>query len=103
METDENTLLYRNVTLDMVSRKARIKGVVIFLRNKEYSLLEYFMRNCNKVLTRTRLLEEVWDRNIFCPTNTIDVHVSSLRRKLKKHLRFELIKTIHCIGYRFGD
>ena len=103
MEIDENNLLYRNVALDILSRKARIKGVVIVLRNKEYSLLEYFMRNCNRVLTRTRLLEDVWDRNIFCPTNTVDVHVSSLRRKLKKYLRFELIKTVHCIGYRFGD
>jgi len=103
MEIDENHLLYRNVTLDTISRKARVKGIIIILRNKEYSLLEYFMRNCNRVLTRTRLLEDVWDRNIFCSTNTVDVHVSSLRKKLKKHLKFELIKTVHCIGYLFGD
>lgn len=103
METDEEMLLYRNVSLDALSRVARVKGVKIILRNKEYSLLEYFMKNCNKVLTRTRLLEDVWDRNIFCSTNTVDVHVSSLRRKLKKYLKFELIKTVHCIGYRFGD
>jgi len=102
METDEE-LFYRSVSLNLSSRKALVKGCVIVLRNKEYSLLEYFMKNCNKVLTRTRLLEDVWDRNIFCSTNTVDVHVSSLRRKLKKYLKIDLIQTIHCIGYRFGD
>ncbi|MDD3861414.1 MAG: winged helix-turn-helix domain-containing protein [Candidatus Gracilibacteria bacterium] len=103
MEDEERVLLYRNISLDLVSRKALIKGSTISLRNKEYSLLEYFMRNSNRVLTRTRLLEDVWDRNIFCSTNTVDVHVSSLRRKFKKYIKFEIIKTIHCIGYRFGD
>lgn len=103
MRADEELLLYRSVSLNLASRKALIKGSKIVLRNKEYSLLEYFIKNCDKVLTRTRLLEDVWDRNIFCSTNTVDVHVSSLRRKLKRYLKVDLIQTIHCIGYRFGD
>ena len=59
------------------------------------------MENIGKVITRARLLEEVWDRNIFCITNTVDVHVSKLRQKLNKHLDQDVIKTIHCVGYIF--
>ena len=63
--------------------------------------MEYFLRNTGKVLSRTQLLEDVWDRNICWPTNTIDVHVSALRQKLKKYLSYDPIKTIHSIGYMF--
>lgn len=89
--------------LNVKARKLFVKDKVIYLRNKEYTLLEFFMRNCGRVVTRTTILEEVWDRNITCPTNTIDVHVSTLRRKLKKYLNGDPIKTVHCIGYFFGD
>jgi len=103
MEDENEILSYKDVKLYTRSRKVTFQNSVIRLRNKEYSLLEYFLRNCGKVVTRTRLLEEVWDRNITCPTNTVDVHVSSLRRKFKKYFIFGPIKTVHCVGYFFGD
>ena len=74
---------FKSFTLDLVSRKLFVSGKYIYLRNKEFSLLEYFIKNIGKVLSRTRILEEVWDRNILCPTNTVYVHVSSLRKKIK--------------------
>ncbi len=83
------------------SRKFFIKNNAISLKNKEFTLMKYFMKNIGKVITRARLLEEVWDRNIFCITNTVDVHVSKLRQKLNKHLDQDVIKTIHCVGYIF--
>jgi DNA-binding response OmpR family regulator len=63
--------------------------------------MEYFMRNAGRVLSRTQILEDVWDRNIFCPTNTVDVHVSSLRTKLSAYNCDSFIKTVHCVGYIF--
>jgi DNA-binding response OmpR family regulator len=103
MDDMNEILSYGDMRVYTGSRRVMIRNSVIRLRNKEYSLLEYFLRNCGKVLTRTRLLEEVWDRNITCPTNTVDVHISSLRRKFKKHFIFAPIKTVHCVGYFFGD
>lgn len=85
--------------LDPNGRKLAIGKKAVPLRNMEYALMEYFMNHAGKVLNRTQLLEDVWDRNIFCSTNTIDVHVSMLRQKLHPHVRRDIIKTIHCIGY----
>ncbi len=87
--------------LDPISRKLFISGKYIYLRNKEFSLLEYFMKNMGRVLSRTLILEEVWDRNILCPTNTVDVHVSSLRKKIKLPEDTDFIKTVPCVGYIF--
>lgn len=90
-----------NLKLDPKSRKVFIYDNVIPLRNKEFVLLAYFIRNVGKVLSRTQILEDVWDQNITCSTNTVDVHISSLRYKLRKHHHDRLIKTVHCIGYMF--
>ncbi|OGJ41978.1 hypothetical protein A3I58_00185 [Candidatus Peregrinibacteria bacterium RIFCSPLOWO2_02_FULL_39_10] len=90
-----------HLKIDMLTRRFFVGSNSIFLRNKEFSLITYFVKNMGRVVSRTQILEEVWDRNIFCPTNTVDVHVSSLRRKIKKHLKHDLIKTVHCVGYIF--
>ena len=95
-------MIYSNIKINPNTREVAMNKTVIFLRNKEFTLLEYFIRNAGQVLTRTRIMEEVWDRNICCPTNTIDVHVSKLRKKLDKYSGIKLIKTIHCVGYLFG-
>lgn len=89
------------LVINLSSRRVVVREDVVVLRNKEFSLLEYFVKNLGIVLSRTQLLEEVWDRNICCATNTVDVHVSSLRRIFLKHLGANPIKTIHCIGYMF--
>jgi len=92
-------VIHGDIKLDIFARRLFINSRLVYLRNKEFSLLEYFIRNCGRVVSRTQILEEVWDRNIFCPTNTVDVHVSSLRRKLNSSHSSEKISTVHSIGY----
>lgn len=72
----------------------------IFLRRKEFNLLEYFLRNAGKVLTRSMILDHVWDSSYDSFANTIDVHVSYLREKIDKPFPNKLIKTIHGVGYK---
>jgi len=98
---EENNLSLKNLKLNILARKFFISEKLIKLRNKEFCLMEYFMKNFGKVLSRTQLLEAVWDRNICCATNTVDVHVSGLRKKLRFFTGLNLIKTVHCIGYIF--
>lgn len=88
-----------SMELNVNSRQAHISGVRVPLRNREFALLKYFLENSGMVLTRARLLEEVWDRNICCSTNTVDVHVYSLRKKLQAFGLKQFIRTVHCIGY----
>lgn len=87
------------IRMDLKTRKFFIRDYEVFLRNKEFDLLYYLILNRGRVVTRTQILEEVWDRNICCSTNTVDVHVSTLRGKFMKHLNDRLIRTIHAIGY----
>ncbi|OGJ42468.1 hypothetical protein A3B60_03640 [Candidatus Peregrinibacteria bacterium RIFCSPLOWO2_01_FULL_39_12] len=101
VEANTFTVECGHLKIDMLTRRFFVGSNFIFLRNKEFSLITYFVKNIGRVVSRTQILEEVWDRNIFCPTNTVDVHVSSLRRKIKKHLKHDLIKTVHCVGYIF--
>ena len=74
-----------NLTLDLVSHKVKRNGEEIELTGKEYSLLEYFLRNQGKVLTRTMIAEHVWDYNFDTFTNVIDVYVNHLRKKIDKN------------------
>jgi len=74
-------------------------GKKIKLRLKEYALLEYLMRNPNKIVTRNTLLENVWDYNARIFSNTIDSHVSSLRKKVNEGFKEKLIETVHGVGY----
>ncbi len=84
---------------DLAGRKFFVNDLLIPLRNKEFSLIFYFLKNSGRVISRTQILEEVWDQNIFCSTNTVDVHVSNLRKKMKEYVGRDLIKTVHCVGY----
>ena len=101
MEILEEKLQLGNFRLNFSTRKVFIEDCELRLRNKEFSLLCYFLQNVGRVLSRTQLLEEIWDRNICWATNTVDVHVSNLRRIFKKHNEREFIRTVHCIGYVF--
>jgi DNA-binding response OmpR family regulator len=75
------------------------RGGEIELTGKEYSLLEYFMRNQEKVLTRTMISEHVWDYHFDSMTNVVDVYVNYLRRKIDKGFEPKLIHTIRGVGY----
>lgn len=87
------------LTLDLVSHKVKRQGEEIDLTGKEYSLLEYFMRNQGKVLTRTMIAEHVWDYNFDTFTNVIDVYVNHLRKKIDKNYPKKLLHTLRGVGY----
>ncbi len=88
-----------DLVLDMVSHKVSRNGEEIELTGKEYSLLEYFMRNEGKVLTRTMIAEHVWDYNFDTFTNVIDVYVNHLRKKIDKKYPAKLLHTLRGVGY----
>lgn len=89
------------IWLDTEHRFVKRHDHVIPLRNKEFLLLEYFIMNRGKLLTRNSLLEHVWDRNADFASNTIDVHINRLRQKIDRPFREKLIHTVPCMGYIF--
>ncbi|HMK75038.1 MAG TPA: response regulator transcription factor [Thermodesulfobacteriota bacterium] len=95
----EPVLKIADLTLSLVTHKVMRKGKEIELTAKEYSLLEYFMRNPDKVLTRTMISEHVWDYHFDSVTNVIDVYVNYLRRKIDREFEPKLIHTIRGVGY----
>jgi heavy metal response regulator len=95
----EPILKIADLTLSLVTHKVMRRGKEIELTAKEYSLLEYFMRNPDKVLTRTMISEHVWDYHFDSVTNVIDVYVNYLRKKIDKEFEPKLIHTIRGVGY----
>lgn len=95
-------LSYGDVQLDLVRQMVTRGDRQIDLTRKEMALLEYFMRNPDRVLTRSSIGEHVWDMNFDPFSNVIDVYVSMLRKKLDKPFGRELIHTVIGSGYRFG-
>lgn len=100
--TESRTLRCDDLVLDLYTRRATRGEQTFELSNKEYGLLEYLMRNQNRVLSRTQIGEKVWDMNFEPSSNVIDVYISSLRKKVDRGFDRELIHTIKGAGYRFG-
>ncbi len=92
-----------DLELDLLSREARREGRRIELQPREYRLLEYLMRQSGRVVTRTMLLEAVWDYHFDPQTNVIDVHISRLRQKLDHGFSRPLLHTVRGAGYRLGE
>ncbi len=92
-------LRIEDLTLSLVTHKVMRRGKEIELTAKEYSLLEYFMRNPDKILTRTMISEHVWDYHFDSMTNVVDVYVNYLRKKIDKGFELKLIYTIRGVGY----
>ncbi|MCG8457536.1 MAG: response regulator transcription factor, partial [Holophagales bacterium] len=88
-----------NLELDLLSREARRDGKTISLQTREFQLLEFLMRHAGQVVTRTMLLEKVWDYHFDPQTNVIDVHVSRLRRKIDRDFDAPLLHTVRGVGY----
>lgn len=86
--------------MDLLTRTVRRAGKDIELQAREFALLEYLMRNSGTVITRTMLLENVWDYNFDPQTNVIDVHISRLRQKIDKGFDKSMIQTLRGAGYR---
>jgi two-component system OmpR family response regulator len=91
-----------DLDMDLLSRKVRRGGRAIDLQPREFRLLEYLLRHKEQVVTRTMLLEGVWDYHFDPGTNVIDVHVSRLRRKIDDGEGMPLIHTVRGAGYRLG-
>ncbi len=88
-----------DLDLDTVTHKARRAGRMIELTVKEYALLEYFLRNSDRVLSRTIIAEHIWDYNFDTGTNVIDVYVNHLRNKIEVEGEKRLIHTVRGVGY----
>src|SRR5436189_209718 len=95
----DHRLTVGDLEIDPLSRSVKRGGKKLDLKPREYLLLEYFARNEGRVVTRTMLLEQVWDYHFDPGTNVIDVHVSRLRRKLEDGFEKPLLHTVRGAGY----
>ncbi len=97
----EPVIKLADIVMDTVKHTAKRDGQLLDLNRKEFSLLEYFMRNPGVTLTRAMIMDPVWDANADPFTNTLDVHIRFLRKKVDSGRHRKLLKTIHGYGYKF--
>ena len=95
----ERLLQVGDLRMDLLSRRVTRGSRTINLQPREFKLLEYLMRHANQVVTRTMLLEAVWDYNFDPQTNVVDVHISKLRQKLELDTERPLVRTVRNAGY----
>jgi two-component system OmpR family response regulator len=98
-EAPATRLQVADLELDLLTREVRRAGTPIALQPREFRLLEYLMRHTGQVVTRTMLLEHVWDYHFDPQTNVIDVHISRLRTKIDKGFDTPLLHTVRGAGY----
>lgn len=97
---EETMIMVGDLEIDLLKRRARRGARVIDLKPREFSLVEFLARNAGRVVTRTMLLEQVWDYHFDPGTNVIDVHISRLRRKLEADTEMPILHTVRGAGYR---
>ena len=93
------TLEVADLKLDLLARTVTRRDQTIELQSTEFRLLEYLLKNKGQVVTRTMLLEHVWDYHFDPQTNVIDVHISRLRSKIDKGYNTQIIRTVRGAGY----
>jgi two-component system OmpR family response regulator len=98
-EAVTTTLRVEDLEMDLLAHTVSRAGQAIDLQPREFRLLEYLMRHAGQVVTRTMLLEKVWDYHFDPQTNVIDVHVSRLRRKIDRDFPEPLLQTVRGMGY----
>jgi len=98
-DSQETSIAAQDLELNLLSRQVTRQGQVIDLQAKEFQLLEYMLKHKGQVVTRTMLLEHVWNYHFDPQTNVIDVHISRLRNKIDKDFDNEIIKTVRGAGY----
>jgi two-component system, OmpR family, response regulator len=96
---EPTTLSVEDIALDLLSRRVTRGGVAIDLRPREFTLLEYLMRNAGKVVSKTMILSHVWEYNFDPQTNVVDVLVSRLREKIDRRFEKKLLHTVRGVGY----
>jgi len=92
-----------DIEVDTITHEVRRAGKHIDLTNKEYAILEYFLRNPNRVLTRAQITEHVWPHEFVAMSNVVDVYVRYLRRKLGDEQEPQLLRTVRGTGYRLEE
>jgi len=102
-ETLETVLVVGDLKMDLLNREVKRGGKQIELEPRAFSLLEYFMRHSNQVVTREMLLRNVWDYNFDPQTNVVDVHISRLRSKIDKDFDIQMLNTIRGAGWILSD
>jgi len=101
---DQETVLHvADLEMDLLARTVKRNGVNIDVQPREFRLLEYLMRHADQVVTRTMLLEKVWDYHFDPQTNVIDVHISRLRSKIDKGFDKPLLHTVRGAGYMLRE
>jgi two-component system, OmpR family, response regulator len=95
----QTKLTVGDLEMDLLTRQVKRAGQSIELQPREFRLLEYLMRHAGQVVTRTMLLEGVWDYHFDPQTNVIDVHISRLRQKIDKGFQLPLLHTVRGAGY----
>jgi two-component system copper resistance phosphate regulon response regulator CusR len=98
-----NVLRIADLEIDRVAHQVRRAGALIKLTSKEYSLLEYLATNVGRVLSRTMIIEHVWDQSFEGLTNIVDVYVRQLRIKIDEAHEQKLIRTVRSVGYSISD
>jgi len=96
---EETVLKVGDLEMDLIRREVRRGGKVIDLQPREFRLLEYLMRNAGRVVTRTMLLQKVWEFHFDPATNVVETHISRLRAKVDKPFDSPLIRTVRGAGY----
>jgi two-component system OmpR family response regulator len=97
--TEPTSLTFRDLSLDLLKREVHRSGKRIDLQPREFALLEYLMRNAEKVVSKTMILEHIWSYQFDPQTNVVDVLVSRLRSKVDKNFPEKIIYTLRGIGY----
>jgi len=99
----DNKLKVGDLEMDTSTRQVRRGGQSIDLKLKEYALLEFLLRNAHRAVTRTMIVEHVWDIHFDSISNVVDVHINSLRNKIDKGFIPPLIHTVRGVGYMLTD
>jgi DNA-binding response OmpR family regulator len=95
-------LSYEDIELDRHRRRVTRDGAAIPLSSKEFALLEFMLLRAPEPVTRSEIIEHVWDTNFDSETNLVEVYVNRLRQKIDEHRSIKLIHTIRGVGYRLG-
>jgi two-component system, OmpR family, response regulator len=98
-DSAQTTLEVGDLRIDLLARKVWRGPRAIQLQPREFKLLEYLMRHAGQVVTRTMLLENVWDYHFDPETNVVDVHISKLRQKIEAESERQLLRTVRNAGY----
>lgn len=103
MEQRGEGLSFKNMKLDMVSKTVTVKGNPLTLTTKEYSILELMLKNPGKLFSKANLFESVWNEVYYSEDNTLKVHMSNLRNKIKQFDEEEYIETVWGMGYKLKN